>query len=100
MNSLEVSRIAEFCTDYRKYFLREAPHVNTTQPGYGLDRINRMQATTCTLSTVLHTKETLLCILYCLILRFVAFFFFAFHFRGKNWKKMCPLFITEIRHCI
>ena len=78
MNSLEVSRIAGFCTDYCKKFLGEdpqtPPHVNTTLPGYGLDRINRMQNTTCALSTVLHTKETLLCI-YCLILRLCDLFF-------------------------
>ena len=42
INSVEVSRIAEFCTDYCKNFLGEDTQtsipVNTTLPGYRSDR--------------------------------------------------------------
>ena len=110
MNSLEVSRIAGFCTDYCKNFLGRIP---ITPPMSILlcQDMGWIELTECKPLHVhwalFYTQETLLCI-YCLILRLCDFFFcFSLsweklgekcappHFSSPSYATVCSTVATE-----
>ena len=104
MNSLEVSKITGFCTDYCKDFLGEDPKtpiplsIQLSQDIGRIGTINRIQVNTCTL--LFYTRRNAPPAYIALFHAFVTFF--AFHFSGKRLEKIGGprLFVTELRHCM
>ena len=100
LNSVEVSRIAEFCTDYCKHFLGEDPRprslsIQLCQDIGQIGTINRMQPIACIL--LLTHKESLPCISYiALFYAYVTFFScFSLFWEKKLKKKLVPLHFSS-----